>query len=335
MTFQETGIAFQTDKTPSEYRALAALVDHFGFDVLSVYGDLPYQPSFSALLLMTSELRRARLGPACISPSRMTPTDVAGELSLLDWLSDGRAYLGVARGAWLSRHGIRERTPFLAAIRETIEITQRLLLGIDDAYEGQVFKIAAGVRLPYPVRRTRIPILIGTWGEKMAGLAGELADEVKLGGCANPDMIPVVRRWIAEGERRAGRPPGSCQVVVGAVTVVDEDRRAARAYVKRDLALYLPVVAALDPTIQIEPELLEQIGALVAINEQNKAAALISDDILAKFALAGLPAEVLAQAQALYDAGAKRVEFGTLHGLRAADGIELLGKRVLPGLQLR
>ncbi len=334
-TPQETGIAFQTDKTPSEYRALAALVDHFGFDVLSVYGDLPFQPSVEALLLMAPELKRARLGPACISPSRLGPLDIAGGLTLLDWLSDGRAFLGLARGAWLARHGVVERTPPLTAIRETIELVSRLLIGIDDAYEGQVFRLDAGVRLPYPVRRTRVPLLIGTWGQKLAGLAGELADEVKLGGCANPAMIAVMHDWIAEGERRAGRAEGTCRIVVGAVTVVDEERRAAKNYVKRDLALYLPVVAALDVTLQVDPELLARIETLVNNHDQVQAAALISDDLLAKFAFAGSPDEVLAHTQMLYDAGAARVDFGTPHGLRAADGIELLGRRVLPGLRLR
>ncbi len=36
---RETAIAFQTDKTPAEYRALAELVNRYPFDVVSVYGD--------------------------------------------------------------------------------------------------------------------------------------------------------------------------------------------------------------------------------------------------------------------------------------------------------
>jgi 5,10-methylenetetrahydromethanopterin reductase len=36
---------------------------------------------------------------------------------------------------------------------------------------------------------------------------------------------------------------------------------------------------------------------------------------------------------ALLEAGATRVEFGTPHGLTAARGIELLGRRVLPAVR--
>ncbi len=321
----ETAIAFQTDKTPAEYRALAELVDQYPFDVVSVYGDAPFQPSFDALTLMAPCLKRARIGPACVSPSRLPPIDMAGSIALLDHLTDGRAYLGVARGAWLTRHGIHELTPPIAAIRECVEVVNRLLSGVDDAYNGQIFQLEAGVRLPYRVRRTHIPLLIGTWGHKLGALAGEIADEVKIGGCANPDMIGVMAGWIAEGERLAGRAVGSCGVVVGCVTVVDEDSHAAKQHVKRELALYLPIVAALDVTLHIDPHLLTRIGQLVAANESDAAAALISDDLLAKFALAGSPAEIVEHAQALYAAGACRVEFGTPHGLNAPHGDPIAG----------
>jgi 5,10-methylenetetrahydromethanopterin reductase len=331
---REASIAFQTDKTPAQYRELAQLVNRYGFDVVSVYGDAPFQPSFGPLMLMAPYLEQARLGPACVAPSRMSPVDMAGNVALLDHLTSGRAYLGIARGAWLERHGIRELTPPIAAVRESVEIVRRLLSGSEGPYTGSVFHLESNVRLPYPVYRPYVPILIGTWGHKLGAIAGQLADEVKLGGCANPDMIPVMQRWIAEGEQQAGRPVGSVGVVVGAVTVVDPDSRPAKDLVKRDLALYLPVVAGLDPTVPIDPDLLARIGALVKAHQNDQAAALISDDVLAKFALAGSPEEVLTQTQALFEAGARRVEFGTPHGIRPQDGIRLLGERVLPYLEL-
>lgn len=334
MTRQETSIAFQTDKTPAQYRELAQLVNRYAFDVVSVYGDLPYQQSFGPLLLMAPHLERARLGPACVAPSRIPPIDMAGEIALLDHVTQGRAYLGVARGAWLEWHGVREDTPPVRAVRECVEIVKSLLCGEAGGYSGQVYQVAGGVRLPYPVFRPEIPILIGTWGKQLAAVAGELADEVKIGGSANAAMIPVMRDWIAAGEMRAGRAPGGVGIVIGAVTVVDEDGRAAKQRVKRDMAVYLPVVARLDVSVQIDPELLARIENLTRAGKADEATAQISDDLLAKFAFAGTSDEVLAHAQSLYDAGARRVEFGTPHGFESAHGIRLLGERVLPHLQL-
>jgi 5,10-methylenetetrahydromethanopterin reductase len=121
-------------------------------------------------------------------------------------------------------------------------------------------------------------------------------------------------------------------VVAGAVTVVDEDRDAARAAARREVAMYLDVVAQLDPTVDIDPDLLARLGALVAADDQVAAGALIDDQLLDRFAFAGAPDDVAAQAAALFEAGAARVEFGTPHGLSPAHGIELLGRRVLPAL---
>ena len=41
---RELSIAFQPDKPPDEYRELARAVEDYGFDVLSMYSDLTFQP---------------------------------------------------------------------------------------------------------------------------------------------------------------------------------------------------------------------------------------------------------------------------------------------------
>ncbi|HXF62196.1 MAG TPA: LLM class flavin-dependent oxidoreductase, partial [Caldilineaceae bacterium] len=103
----------------------------------------------------------------------------------------------------------------------------------------------------------------------------------------------------------------------------------------REVALYLPVVAPLDPTLSIEPELLARLRAAADRYAFDEAAALVSDDLLNRFAFAGTPEQVAEQAAALYAAGATRVEFGTPHGLTPQEGMRLLGERVLPALGVR
>ena len=92
----------------------------------------------------------------------------------------------------------------------------------------------------------------------------------------------------------------------------------------------MPVVAGLDPTVTVEPELLARIDDAVARGELESAAALISDDLLDRFAFAGTPEQVAGQTEAIFAAGASCVEFGTPHGLTAREGLRLLGERVLP-----
>ncbi len=329
----EISIAFQTDKTPAQYIALARQVNQYAFDAVSVYCDAPFHPSYGPLLLMAPHLDRARLGPAAVSPSRMAPVDIAANTALLAGLAPGGVYVGLARGAWLAEHGIREVKPPIQAIRETVAIVRGLLAGESGGFSGEIYQIAKHIRAPYPLPEKPVPVMIGTWGPKLAALAGEIADEVKVGGSANPALVPVMQRCIAPGQQAAGRPANSVGVVLGAVTVVDDDRDRAREAARQAAALYLPVVLPLDPTVEHDPALLERLRQHVNAGELRAASALISDDLLERFAFAGNAADVIRQAAALFQAGARRIEFGTPHGLPPQAGIDILGKEVLPALQ--
>jgi 5,10-methylenetetrahydromethanopterin reductase len=117
------------------------------------------------------------------------------------------------------------------------------------------------------------------------------------------------------------------------VTVVDEDREVARMAARRSVALYLPVVAPLDPTVTVEPELVSRLRQHVNRNELDAAARLISDDLLDKFAFSGNADDLVRQAEGLFAAGASRVEFGTPHGWYAETGIRMIGEQVIPALR--
>ena len=54
----EFGIAFQTDKPPGAYGPLAVAAEAHGFDVVSVFADLLYQPPLPALLEMARATSR-------------------------------------------------------------------------------------------------------------------------------------------------------------------------------------------------------------------------------------------------------------------------------------
>lgn len=326
------GLGFQADKRPGDYARLAQLAERHGFDVLSVFGDLMYQPPIVPLLEMARATSRVRLGAACWNPYSMHPYEIAGQVAALDLASAGRAYLGLARGSWLGDVGLSQPRP-LAHLREAAEVIYRLLADNADGFAGTVFRLAPGTTLRCPTHRPDPPLLIGTWGPQTARLAGRIADEVKIGGTANPAMVGRVRQWITAGTAAAGRAADDVAIVVGAVTVVDTDARVARRRAREEAALYLPVVAELDPTIEIPTDLLTRIKTAAANGDRVAAAALIPDDLLDLFAFAGTPDDVAARAQSLIDAGADRVEFGTPHGITDDGGVELLGSAVLPMLR--
>ena len=325
----EIGLGVQTDKLPGEYAALARVAEQYGIDVISVYSDLAYQPAIGALLEMAHATERVRLGPACLNPYTLHPYEIAGQIALLDQASHGRAYLGLARGAWLGAIGTGDHKP-VQRLDEAIAVVTRLLSGDEGGFEGGIYRLDPGVVLQYSLVRRRVPLMIGSWGRRTLELAGRVADEVKIGGSANPDVVPVARERVEAGVLGSGRDRDAVGIVVGAVSVVDEDGEAARAFARTEVAKYVDVVAELDPTVEFPDGLLDEIRASVAAGDEVGAGRIIPDDLLDCFALSGTPEAVAAQVLRLFAAGASRVELGTPHGLTATGGVDLIGQRVLP-----
>ena len=281
------------------YEAIARRAENAAVDVISVFHDLLYQPAIGPLLLMARATERLRLGPAALNPFTLHPYEIAGQIAMLDAVSNGRAYLGLAKGAWLDRLGIDEARP-LAALREAVTIVRALLAGDESGFQGERFTLAPGTTLAYPRTRESVPLMIGTWGPETARWAGTVADEVKIGGSANPELVPVVRDWI--GNR-------GVRIVFGCVTVVDEDGQWARERARAAVEPYLEVVAHRDPTLELRGTQSPPID---------------------RFCIGGTPEEVARRVIELWDAGVGRVELGTPQGRTTASGVDLICDRVLP-----
>jgi 5,10-methylenetetrahydromethanopterin reductase len=320
---RQLGLGLQTDKQLGEYGSLARRAEAGGFDVVTAYNDLWFQPALPALLEIAVATSRVRLGPSCLNPFTVHPVEIAGQVAILDSASAGRAFLGLARGAWLETLGVDQSQP-VAAIREAWDVIRRLLAGDDSGFDGERFTLPRGERLHFRAHRPEVPLLVGTWAPGLARFAGEAARELKVGGSANPELVPVMRE-------RIGNP--DVGIVLGAVTVVDEDDARARRHARQEVAMYLAVVAERDPTFALDPELVRRLRALVAAGDDAGAGALIPDDVLDRFAFSGSPDRVALQAEAVFGAGAQRVDFGTPHGLSEREGLELLCKKVIPRLR--
>lgn len=324
-------IAFQTDKALATYGPLAAQVEAAGFDGVTVYNDMLYQPAWLPLLEIARATKRVRIGPAAVNPFTCHPVNIAANIALIDEASQGRAYLGLARGSWLDFVGLYPKQA-VTALQEAFTCVRHLLTRSTEPLAGTIFPLAGGDALRWPIARADIPFLLGTWGPKTISACIEQIQEIKIGGSANPAVVPVFRSYITAAQQRAQDAAQSVNIAIGAVTVVDEDGEAARTLARREVALYLPVIAELDPTVAIDPDLMARLRTAAQQYDFAQAGRLISDELLARFAFAGTPDQVAAQAQALFAAGAQRVEFGTPHGLSTAEGLRLLCQKVRPAL---
>ena len=296
----EVGLGLQSDKSTNEYVALARRAEAAGFDVISVFHDLLFQPAIYPLLVIAGATERIRIGPAALNPATLHPVELAGQAAALDLASEGRAYLGIAAGAWLDRLGLDESRP-VQRMREAVEIVKRLQVGDRSGFAGEIFTLAPGAGFEYEPFRPYVPLMIGTWKPRMAAFAGEVADELKIGGCANPDMVRLMRTWIGNDDVGSSSAPSRSSTRTATLRGRGPPIRSRCTW--RSCGRARPDRSAPGPPP------------------------------LDRFVFAGTPEEVAAHAQTLFDAGVKRVEFGTPQGLTTARGVELLCDRVLPLLR--
>ncbi|HSF16202.1 MAG TPA: LLM class flavin-dependent oxidoreductase [Vicinamibacteria bacterium] len=303
------GISFQSNKTIAEYRELADVVARYGFATCSVYQDLFYQPPWPALLQFGERTKTPLVGPAVVNPYLTHPVLVAGHLAVLDGISHGRAFLGVGRGAFFEPIGVPQPHP-IRAMREMIDLVQRLLAGDRSHFVGQCFRATEEAYLRGPIPGRRLPVMIGGWGEKTVRLAAEIADMLKVGGLANPAAVPDFKKRLAA----AGR---DVKLIFGAVTVIDRDGRAAEALARETLATYFPVIARLDPTYPLR-------------DGERLPPEFLSSETLSRYCCFGTPKDVIRHMEKLFEAGVDVFELGTPHGTDEAEAIHLLGREVLP-----
>ncbi|HRW10206.1 MAG TPA: LLM class flavin-dependent oxidoreductase, partial [Caldilineaceae bacterium] len=315
-------IAFQTDKALAAYGPLAQQVEAYGFDGITVYNDMLFQPAWLPLLEIARATNTLTIGVAAVNPFTCHPINIAGNIALIDEAAQGRAYLGLARGGWLDFVGVEPKRT-VTALREAFHCVRHLLRQSKEPLSGEFYPLAGGDALRWPVLRSEIPFLLGSWGASTIRACADQIHEIKIGGSANPAVIPHFQQILTDTPRNIA-DDAPIDICIGAVCVVDEDGSAARAHVKREVALYLPVVAELDPTVNLEPELLTRLKEAAARYDFDGAANLISDELLKCFAFAGTPDEIADHAAALFAAGATRVEFGTPHGLTTEAGLHLL-----------
>jgi 5,10-methylenetetrahydromethanopterin reductase len=326
----QLSIGFSGGKPLNDYITLAQMVDQYGFHTLSIFDDLLFKPAWPILTLLAHHTRRVRLGPSIANPYLIHPAILAGHIALLDELSNGRAYLGIGRGAFLEFLELEQPRP-ITTVREAIELIRRLLRGDPRPYQGQVFRATEGASLHWQPPRADIPIMVGTWGPRMCAMAGELADEVKAGPMWNVEFARDMWSHICQGAERVGRDPETIRLVFGPLTSISEDRQEAKALARRTLAFYMPYLNPMPEKVGVDPVEIQQINAAAGRGDYTEATRLISDLCLDSFALYGTPHDCIAQIERLVaESPVRRIEFGMPHGPDQIKAIQLLGEQVLP-----
>ena len=274
---------------------------------------------------LAARTERVAIGSAILPMYSRTPTLIAMTAAGLDYLSDGRAILGLgASGPQVIEgfHGIPYTKP-LGRTRETIEICRKVWAREERlTHDGKVFQLPhpaeRGTGLGKPLKiinhpvRPAIPIFVASLGEKNVEMTAEIAD-----GWLPHLFIPekaesVWGSFLAKG--RAKRDPGlgGLEISAGGMLAIGEGEETRRLadFTRPMIALYVGGMGAkgknfynnLARRYGYEAEA-EEIQNLYLDGKKDEAAAAVPRDLLEKISLIGTESHVKERLAAMKEAG--------------------------------
>jgi F420-dependent oxidoreductase-like protein len=162
------------------------LMDHF-FQIRSI-GKVEEEmlEAYTTLGYLAAHTRRVRLGTLVSGVHYRHPGVLVKQVTTLDVLSGGRAWLGIGAG-WYERESRGLGVPFptlgerFARLEETLRIAHAMWRGETQPIYGRQFQLAEPINSPPAISQPHPPILIGGGGErKTLRLVARYADACNL-----------------------------------------------------------------------------------------------------------------------------------------------------------
>ncbi len=285
-------IGSRRESTDEEIIALARRADALGYDTVWT-GESWGRDVFTVLTVIACHTSRIRVGTGIATVFSRTPALIAQSIASLDIVSKGRAVLGLGtsgRTVIEEWHGLKYERP-LERTREYIEIIRMALAGQRVSYQGRIFKLGR-FRLPFSSVQEHIPIFVASLGPRNLALTGELADGW-LPTWVHVDHLPAMKKQVEAGATKAGRSVDDIAVapqVLSYVTRNSEERAQAQRLLRAHMAYYIGGMGS------YYYELFQRYGYVEesqrvreawASNQREKAAALVSSDMLDKITIYG------------------------------------------------
>lgn len=240
-------------------------------------GEVAGPEVLSLLGMAAAQTDRIRLGSGILATyTRPAPLAAMGFATLAS-AAPGRIVAGfgasspIIVGHW---HGLEFDQPYTTT-REYLELFAAAMTARKVNYSGEVLR-SQGFRLQMPP--ARVPVWLGAMGDRMLGLAGEVADGAFLAWCP-PEEVPAKRRIVSEAATAAGRDPESVELICTFWGYAGDRADEARERMRRSVLAY-----AMVPTHQrcfrgCFPRLTDAAAAWSA-GERRTALGYVDDDVV-------------------------------------------------------
>jgi probable F420-dependent oxidoreductase len=246
--------------------------------------------------------------------------------------SRGRFVLGL--GTQVKGHNERRYSTAWGApgprLREMIQLIRHIWdvwqNGTKPGFDGEHYRFSLMTPFfsPGPIEWPAIPIYIAGVKPYMCRLAGELCDGLQVHPFHSVDYVErVVRPNVAAGLARSGRPGGAVTLATSAFVIMGKDAgeiATARELARQQLSFY-----ASTRTYRVVLEthgwgdVADELSGRAARGDWQGMASLITDEMLAVYAIEGTYDEVPALVRRKYQGLIDRVSFYALPTLERTD----------------
>jgi F420-dependent oxidoreductase-like protein len=218
------------------------VMDHF-FQIPNIGpAEDPMLEAYTTLGFLAGQTRRARLGTMVTGVTYRHPGVLIKQVTALDVLSGGRAYLGIG-AAWHAREHAALGVPFppLKERFERLEEALQIALQMWDEsnngpFKGKHYQLAETLNHPQALSKPHPPILIGGGGEKKTlRLVARYADACNVFGSSPEDVarkLEVLRSHCEAEGRDYDSIEKTVLAVRPALADVDDFIAAAGEYAK-------------------------------------------------------------------------------------------------------
>jgi probable F420-dependent oxidoreductase len=218
-------------------RQVAQRADALGFrDLWVTENTLDHVFCFDPVVVLTyaaAVTTAIRLGVAVVVLPVHNPISVAHQMATLDYVSNGRAILGVGLGRdhhYTQFQVSRDRR--VRRFREGVDLIKALWTQPKVSYRGSIFQLE-GTMTPKPVQKPHPPIWLGGGHPDALRRAATIADGwMGAGGSSTADFsrsVPLLRSLL----EKAGRDPASFPISKRVFLSVHERSEVARAELHR------------------------------------------------------------------------------------------------------
>jgi len=292
-----------------EIRESAVLAEDLGYSCLTM-GESWGEDAFTGLAQLAAVTSRIRIGTSIVPVFARSPANLAMTALNMDRMSDGRFFLGLGTSGQLvvqDLHGEPFVKP-LTRMREYIDIIRKAARGERLDHDGAFFHTKR-FQLRLTPHRAALPIYIAALSPASLRLTGELADGW-LPIFLAPARMAAAAAEVKVGAAAAGRTLSDIAISPQVSIYVTDDIAAARDRERPHIAFYIGGMGV------FYHQYMHRIGFGVEADrvrhayqarERDRAAQLVTDEMVDAMTIIGPPAACRDQMQAFFDAGVQEV----------------------------